>query len=298
MMLGASIPCRIMFMIAIIGEGLLFLAVESALLKRFCVLRRQARFCSEVLKRFAEESRRADRAVVDALANAGLHDLDDGADERARSVILAAVAPGVAHVLDLGLVEVRELVFLGLGAEVQLVDLVDNLAQVVAALNLVLDLAEYLPNLVFDSVRAARLLLEAVQVGKELPVHEVAEVVAGQGLVVVEFAVLALGRGPAFPAIGLVEDVGVFLAVQRGFGALVLLKVVEVFQEQQPGGLLGVIELSSAASFFPRDVINVFEGLFEHMRRAICLGSYRQGSIIARVLWFTAAKHAMTARNA
>ena len=32
--------------------------------------------------------------------------------------------------------------------------------------------------------------------------------------VVVELAVLALGRGPGFPAVGLVEDVGVFLAVQ------------------------------------------------------------------------------------
>ena len=157
-----------------------------------------------------------------------------------------------------------------LRAEVQFVDLIDDLAEVVAALNLVLDLAEYLANLVFDGVRAARLLLEAVQVGKELPVHEVAEVVAGQGLVVVEFAVLALGRSPAFPAIGLVEDVGVFLAVQRGLGALVLLKIVEVFQEQQPGGLLGVIELRGAAGFFPEDVVDVFEGLFEHVRMAIC----------------------------
>ena len=120
---------------------------------------------------------------------------------------------------------------LGLRAEAQFVNVIDNLAQVVAALNLVLDLAEDLPNLVFDGVRAARLLFEAVQVGKELPVHEVAEVVAGQGFVVVEFAVLALGRGPAFPSIGLVEDVGVFLAVQRGLGAFVLLKIVEVFQE-------------------------------------------------------------------
>ena len=80
----------------------------------------------------------------------------------------------------------------------------------------------------------------------------------------VEFAVLALGRGPAFPPIGLVEDVGVFLAFQRGLGALVLFKIVEVFQEQQPGSLLGVIEFGGAASFFPKDVIDVFEGLFEH----------------------------------
>ena len=98
----------------------------------------------------------------------GLHDLDDGADERARGVVLAAVAPGVAHVLDLGFVEVRQLVLLGLRAEAQLVDVVDDLAQVVAALDLVFDLAEDFADLVFDGVRPAGLLLEAVQVGEEL----------------------------------------------------------------------------------------------------------------------------------
>ena len=103
-----------------------------------------------------------------------------------------------------------------------------------------------------------------MQVGKELLVDEVAEVVAGQGLVVVELAVLALGRGPAFPAVRLVEDVGVLLAVQLGLVGLVLLQTVEVFEEQQPGGLLGVVELGGAAGLFPEDVVDVFEGLFEH----------------------------------
>ena len=153
---------------------------------------------------------------------------------------------------------------LGLRAEAQLVDVVDDLAQVVAALDLVLDLPEDLADLVFDGVRPAGLLLEAVQVGEELPVDEVAEVVAGQGVVVVELAVLALWRGPAFPAIGLVEDEGVFLALQRGFVGLVLLQTVEVFQEQEPGGLLGVVEFGRAAGLFPEDIVDVLEGLFKH----------------------------------
>jgi len=55
-------------------------------------------------------------------------------------------------------------------------------------------------------------------------IHEVAQVVASQG---------------------------------RGFGALVLLKIVEVLQEQEPGGLLGVIDLSGAPGFFPKDIIDV-----------------------------------------
>jgi hypothetical protein len=57
-------------------------------------------------------------------------------------------------------------VLLGLRAEAQLVNVVDDLAQVVAALDLVLDLAEDFADLVFDGVRPGGLLLEAVQVGK------------------------------------------------------------------------------------------------------------------------------------
>ena len=248
-----------------VGEGLLFLAVEGALLKE-AVLRGGALRIGlpQIIERLAEEARRADRAVVDALADLGLHDLHDGADERARGVILAAVAPGIAHVPDLGFVEVRELVLLGLGAEAQFVDVVDDLAQVVAALNLVFDLAEDLPDLVFDGVRAGGLLREAVQVGKELLIDEVAEIVAGHRLVVVELAVLALGRGPAFPAVGFVEDVAVFLTAERGFVGAVLLQAVEVFQEKEPGSLLGVVQFRGTTGLFPENVVDVFEGLFKH----------------------------------
>ena len=218
----------------------------------------------QVVERFAQEARRADGAVVDLLADLGLHHLDDGANERARRVILAAVAAGVAHVLDLGFVEVAQLVLLGLRAEAQLVDVVDDLAEVVARLDLVFDLAEDLADLVLDGVRPGRLLLEAVQVGEELAVDEVAQVVAGQGLVVVDLAVFVLGGGPGFPAVGLVEDEGVFLPFEGGFVGLVLLQPVEVFQEQEPGGLLGVVEFGRAAGFFPENVVDVLEGLFEH----------------------------------
>ena len=108
----------------------------------------------------------------------GLHYLHDGANQRARGVILAAVAPGVAHVPDLGFVKMAQLVLLGLRAEAQLVNLVDDLAQVVAALDLVLDFAEDLADFVFHGVRPAGLLLEAVQIGKQLAVDEVAQVIA------------------------------------------------------------------------------------------------------------------------
>ena len=75
---------------------------------------------------------------------------------------------------------------------------------------------------------------------------------------------LVFGRRPGFPAIGLVEDVGVFLALERGLVGAVLLEPVEVLQEEEPRRLLGVIELGGAARLLPEYVVDVLEGLLEH----------------------------------
>jgi hypothetical protein len=203
----------------------------------------------QVFEGFAEEAGGATGAVVDALADAGLDDLNHGANERARRVVFAAVAPGIAHVADFGFVEVGELVLFGLRAEAQLVDVVDDFAQVVAALNLVFNLAEDFANFVLDGVGTGGALLEAVEVGEELGVDEIAEVVASDGFVVVELSGLVFGRRPGFPAIGFFEKEGVFLSVEFGFGAAVFLEAVEILEEQEPGGLLGVVKLGGAAGF-------------------------------------------------
>jgi hypothetical protein len=191
-------------------------------------------------------------------------DGDDGPNKRARGVILAAVAPSVAHVFDLGLVEVREFVLLGLGLEAEFVDVVDDLAEVVAALDAVLYLAEDFADLVFDGVRAAGLLLETVKIGEELGVDEGDEVITSQGGVVVDLTVFGLRGSPRFPAVGRIENVGVFFSFQSGFGRLVGLQGVEVFQKEEPRGLFRVVELTGATGVFPEDIVDVFEGLFEH----------------------------------
>ena len=108
------------------------------------------------------------------------------------------------------------------------------------------------------------LQLEAVQVGKELLIDEVAQIVPGHRIVMVELAVLALGRGPAFPSVIRVEDERVLLAVQPGLDGRSPFEVVEVFQEQQPRGLLGVVELGGASGLLAEDVIDIAKGLFEH----------------------------------
>ena len=54
----------------------------------------------------------------------------------------------------------------------------------------------------------------------------------------------------------------------RLHGPLVL-KIIEVFEEQHPGGLLGIVQLRRATGLFPENVIYVFESLFEHLALAL-----------------------------
>src|SRR6267143_1100997 len=135
---------------------------------------------AEGIKRLAQKAGGATRTVINAFADLRLNNLNDCADERTRSVILAAVATGVAHPLDLIFVELREFVLLRLRAETQLVDVINDLAKVIPALNLVLNFSKDFPDLVFDRVRPSRALFETVQIGKKLLINEVAEVVAGK----------------------------------------------------------------------------------------------------------------------
>ena len=192
-----------------VGEGLLFLSVESALLQG-AVLGNGALgvLGPKVFEGFAEESSRAYGGVADGLTEFWSRDSDDGTDERARRVILTTILPGVAHVFDLGLIKVGEFVLLVLGLEAELVNVVDDIAQGVATLDTVPNLAEYFADLVFDRVRACGLLLKAMQVGEELGVNKSDQVIPCQRDVVIDLAIFAFGRGPDFPAVGFVENMG------------------------------------------------------------------------------------------
>ncbi|HZV88589.1 MAG TPA: hypothetical protein VFF95_13650 [Candidatus Binatus sp.] len=146
--------------------------------------------------------------------------------------------------------------------------MVDDFPEVVAGLNLVFDFAEDFADFVFDGV-GFRAVLEPAEERKELIVDEVAEVVARESFVVVNLAVAvraagSFGSGPSFPAIGLLEEESVLFALELGFRGALLLERFEVLEEEEPGGLLGVVELGGAAGFLAENVVDVFEDLFEH----------------------------------
>ena len=54
------------------------------------------------------------------------------------------------------------------------------------------------------------------------------------------------------------------LALEGGFHAAGFLEVVEVLEEEEPRGLLGVVELRVAAGLLEKDVVDILKGLFEH----------------------------------
>ena len=64
---------------------------------------------------------------------------------------------------------------------------------------------------------------------------------------VVYLTVFGLRGSPRFPAVGHIENVGVFSSFKSGFGRLVGLQGVEVFEKEGPRGLLRVVEPRKAS---------------------------------------------------
>ena len=145
----------------------------------------------------------------------------------------------------------RHLVFLSLRLETQLVYQVNDPSQVVATLHFIAQFTEDLTDLVFDRVGIIGSGREALQVRKKLVFHKVNQVGSGQGFVVVDLAVAIAWCCPGFPLILGSDDRLIGLAHQLSGELLLLLEVVEVFKEEDPGSLLDIIELAAAAGILP-----------------------------------------------
>jgi len=136
--------------------------------------------------------------------------------------------------------------------------------QDVAAMDLVLYLTKNLADFVLNSVRPAGFLLEAVEVWEKLLINESQQVITGQGLVMVNLAVFILWRCPRIPAVLLIENVRVFLPVELGLHNLIVFQRIKVFQEEQPGSLLRIIQFTRTTSILPEDIIDILKSLFKH----------------------------------
>ena len=120
---------------------------------------------------------------------------------------------------------------LRLGAKVQFVHVVDDVAQTVTTLNLVFDLSRKFRRSCTQWCSAQSLLFETVQVREELLVYEVTQVITYHCRVVVELPILALGRSPDFPAVWLSRMWVYVLPSNSCFQSFFLFKGVEVLEE-------------------------------------------------------------------
>jgi hypothetical protein len=93
-----------------------------------------------------------------------------------------------------------------LRAEPQLIGQLECIAEAVPAAEPVLYLAEYLADLVLDSIRALGFCLNPCRYGKQVAIDEGDEIIARQGGVMVERAVGLLRCGPLRPAVRLIYD--------------------------------------------------------------------------------------------
>jgi len=192
---------------------------------------------------FAKEAGGSAGGVAHAFADAGVGDFDHGPDEGAGGVVFAPVAPGIAHAFDLFFVEGGELVLLLLGAKLEGVDEFEGIAQGVTALELVADFAEDFTDLVLDTVWAFGPALKGAKVGDEALVYKVDQVGSGKSGVVIEGTGGILRSSPGGPAVLGIENGGVGLTLQSGLHGPGIIKIIQVFEKEQPRGLLDVIEL-------------------------------------------------------
>ena len=204
----------------------------------------RADLVAQVLQRAGEEAAGAAGGVEHALAESGIDLVDHELGDGARGVELARVA-GALQVLEDLFVEVVEEVALGLVVEVDLVDLVDDLAQQLAGLHVVVGVLEH--RLHDVAARVARGVGgEAFHAGEELGVDEVLQLVAGDAFGV---------RRPVAPAQRLGDGRAVAVVHQFELGFL----VVEDLEEEQPAELRQALGVAVDAGVLAHDVLDGFD---------------------------------------
>ena len=217
----------------------------------------------------AEEAGGAAGTIVDCLSDLRVNDFDNGADKRPGRVVFATVTASVTHTVEATFVPVCHLVTLLGGLEAESVHLLQDVAEVVAALDAVTDFGEDDTNLDFDGLRAT-CLTELAEVREEFSVDKVNQIVTNKGIGHVVLSGRVTGHCPIVPAVAFGNDGFVGLVLQFCCELTGFLKVVQIFEEQNPRGLLYVIKFAGAAFVGTQAVIQVLNCLLEsHMEISV-----------------------------
>jgi len=193
-----------------------------------------------------EESAGAACGIEQRLAGMGINAIDHEGGDRARRVVFAGVAGALQVGEDL-LVDIAEVLALDEVVEIDLVDLVDDLAQQLARLHVVVGVLEDIAN---DATAIALLASDGkvFELGKEFVVDEGEQPFAGDAFWI---------GGPRAPAqIG--RD-GRAIAGLQHFKLLVL--VIDDFEEEHPAELGDALGVAINAGVLAHDVLNGFNGI-------------------------------------
>ena len=222
---------------------LLFLNTEDAFLQRDFIVG-VVHLLAQVLDGAHQKATCAGGRVHQALAQLGVGHVDHKLRHSAGRVELARVS-GALQVFEDFFVKVVELVALGLAIEVNRVELVDDLAQQLAAFHVVVGVFKHAAHHIATGV-ALGVTAQAFEGDKELVVHKVQQRIAGDAL--------GIG-GPVAPAHGF----GQWAFEVVGGDLHLLFKRIKHFEEQEPGELRDALRVAIHATVLAHDVLDGFD---------------------------------------
>ena len=145
------------------------------------------------------------------------------------------------------------------GLELQRVDFVDDVTQIVTRLNFVFDFREDLADFILQGTGVCGGIFELGQVGEELLVDELHEIVAGHSVNLVRFSGGSFGCSPGRPTMEASNDAVIVLVLEFSLEFQLGFKVIKVFEEEQPGGLLDIVELIATTGLVTQNLIDCVE---------------------------------------
>ena len=218
-----------------VGERLDLSSIECLFLEDIIICYRTIRVSgSEISECLTEESCRATRTIIDRLTDMWIEYLHDRTDKRARGIVLTAIASCIPHILYTSLIEMREFVFLSTRLEVESIHEREDLTEIVATRDTILEFREYLSDLIFDRLRVLSIMTKILQVGKELLIDEVDEIFSDENEMMVDLPILSLRYCPSIPLELWSDEWTVFSTREDRDITTIPFEIIKILQEEDP----------------------------------------------------------------
>lgn len=247
-----------------IREGLFLAPVERFVLEDIVRLGAAvAGLLLQILESLAQEASGAARAIIDGFAQRGGQNTNHHLDKRAGRVVLAAIAPGIAHGLQALLIKHGKLVPRGFRLEDQWLNEVDDLTDKVAIGEGARQFREDGPHPIGGRVNR-RGVPQGTQSGEKLGLDEKKQRIALQHPLRVQRAIGLGWPRPIAPRQSLRQKGLIRLIVQLRLAPPIGLRRIKIAQKEHPVRLLHVLQrIAAPAAGLAQHLIN----RLEHRRR-------------------------------